>query len=163
MKIKSVLFALMTSMSLLVLNACSEDQSLGDLKDIKNKVEKTSTAAPEHLKAAEEKPVHNPFDHSHDEVVTDVVKHQFEHEFADQCVARELKSSVNPDVDKPRLDKDCMCISKYLMKDLSGDEARKFLKEHENTHSLQIKFDAAAYFCLQNKQLPKGPQIFGKN
>jgi len=160
MKIKSVLFALMTSMSLLLLNACSDDQSLGDVKDTQNKAAKTSTPPPEPV--AKEKPVHNPFDHSHDEVVTDVVKHQFEHEFADQCVARELKSSNNPDVDKPRLDKDCMCISKYLMKDLSSDEARKFLKEHENTHSLQIKFDAAAYFCLQNKQLPKGPQIFGK-
>lgn len=145
MKIQPVLFALMTSMSLVLLSACSDDK------------------APENKPAAAAaKPVHNPFDHSHDEVVTDVVKHRFEHEFADQCVARELKASNNPDVDKPRLDKDCMCIAKYMMKDLSSDEARKFLKEHENTHSLQIKFDAAAYFCVQNKQQPKGPKIFGK-
>ena len=146
MNIKPIVFALISSLSLaVVLSACSDD------KPAENKPAATA-----------KKPAHNPFDHTHDEVVTDVVKHEFEHEFADQCVARELKSSNNPDVDKPRLDKDCMCISKYMMKDLSSEEARKFLKEHENTHSLQIKFDAAAYFCVQNKQQPKGPHIFGK-
>lgn len=144
MKIKPILFVLLTSMSVTLLTACSDDKPV---------VAKTPTTA--------NKPVHNPFDHTHDEIVTDVVKHEFEHEFSDQCVARELKSSNNPDVDKPRLDKDCMCIAKYMMKDLSSEEAKKFLKEHENTHSLQIKFDAAAYFCVQNKQQPKGPHIFG--
>jgi hypothetical protein len=153
MKIKPILFALMASLSLALMSGCSEDQSLEDIK--------TKEHATKHV-ADKAKSVHNPFDHSHDEAVTDVVKHQFEHEFADQCVARELKISNNPDVDKPRLDKDCMCIAKYMMKDLSSDEARKFLKQHENTHSLRIKFDAAAYFCLQNKQQPKGPKIFGR-
>lgn len=151
MKIKPVLFAVMAGVSLAtLLTACSDDKST----ESKPAVSASSAAA--------KKPAHNPFDHSHDEVVTDVVKHQFEHEFADQCVARELKASNNPDVDKPRLDKDCMCISKYMMKDLSGEEAKHFLKQHENTHSLQIKFDAAAYFCIQNKQQPKGPHLFGK-
>lgn len=145
MKSNSILFALLTGLSL-VLTGCSDDQP----------AEKKPAAT------AASKPAHNPFDHSHDEVVTDVVKHQFEHEFADQCVARELKGSANPDVDKPRLDKDCMCIAKYMMKDLSAEDAKHFLKQHENTHSLRIKFDAAAYFCLQNKQQPKGPHIFGK-
>jgi hypothetical protein len=145
MKIKPILFVLLTSMGVALLTACSDDKAV---------VDKTATTAT--------KPVHNPFDHTHDEIVTDVVKHEFEHKFSDQCVARELKSSNNPDVDKPRLDKDCMCIAKYMMKDLSSEEAKKFLKEHENTHSLQIKFDAAAYFCVQNKQQPKGPHIFGK-
>ncbi|MDD2740167.1 MAG: hypothetical protein PHR94_14660 [Methylomonas lenta] len=145
MKIKPILFVLLTSMSVTLLTACSDEKPV---------VAKTPTTAT--------KPVHNPFDHTHDEIVTDVVKHEFEHKFSDQCVARELKSSNNPDVDKPRLDKDCMCIAKYMMKDLSSEEAKKFLKEHENTHSLQIKFDAAAYFCVQNKQQPKGPHIFGK-
>lgn len=147
MKTQSALLVLLTSLSLSVfLPGCSDD-----------KPAETKPAA------AASKPVHNPFDHSHDEVVTDVVKHQFEHEFADQCAARELKGSANPDVDKPRLDKDCMCIAKYMMKDLSAEDAKHFLKQHENTHSLRIKFDAAAYFCLQNKQQPKGPQIFGKH
>ena len=43
---------------------------------------------------------HNPFDHSHDVPVTDVEKHKFEHDFAAQCVERELKNSVNKDEDK---------------------------------------------------------------
>ena len=149
MKTKSILLVLLTGLSVVLLTACSDD------KAVTAKSETTAASTKKHVE-------HNPFDHSHDEVVTDVVKHEFEHEFADQCVARELKISNNPDVDKPRLDKDCMCIAQYMMKDLSGDEARKFLKEHENTHSLQIKFDAAAYFCVQNKQQPKGPHIFGK-
>ena len=152
MKIKSALFTLMAGISLATfLTACSDD-----------KPAPTKATAPS-SSAAAKKPVHNPFDHSHDHPVTDVVKHEFEHEFADQCVARELKGSANPDVDKPRLDKDCMCIAKYMMKDLSAEEAKHFLKQHENTHSLQIKFDAAAYFCVQNKQQPKGPQLFGKH
>ena len=146
MKIKTILLVLLVSLSALFLTACSDDKAVA---------EKTATTTKKHVE-------HNPFDHTHDEIVTDVVKHEFEHEFSDQCVARELRSSNNPDVDKPRLDKDCMCIAQYMMKDLSSDEARKFLKEHENTHSLQIKFDAAAYFCVQNKQQPKGPHIFGK-
>jgi len=151
MKIKPILFAVISSLSLVTfLSACSEDKP-AETKQVSSSSAKTA-----------KKSVHNPFDHSHDEVVTDVVKHQFEHEFADQCVARELKGSANPDVDKPRLDKDCMCIAKYMMKDLSGEEAKHFLKQHENTHSLQIKFDAAAYFCIQNKQQPKGPHLFGK-
>lgn len=146
---KPALIALTASLSLAVLlTACSDDKPA--------ETQQASGSAAAH------KPAHNPFDHSHDVVVTDVVKHQFEHEFADQCVARELKSSNNPDVDKPRLDKDCMCIAEYMMKDLSAEDAKHFLKQHENTHSLRIKFDAAAYFCLQNKQQPKGPQLFGK-
>ena len=149
MKTKSTLFVLLVSLSAILLTACSDDKAVTD------KTANTASSTKKHVE-------HNPFDHSHDEVVTDVVKHEFEHKFADQCVARELKISNNPDVDKPRLDKDCMCIAQYIMKDLSGEEAKKFLKEHENTHSLQIKFDAAAYFCVQNKQQPKGPHIFGK-
>lgn len=144
---KTLLFAVLTALMLTgSLSGCSSDKPSTDTK----------------ATSAKQKPAHNPFDHSHDEVVTDVIKHQFEHEFADQCVARELKNSVNPDVDKQRLDKDCMCISKYLMKDLSADEAKIFLKEHQSAQSLSIKFDAAAYFCLQNKQQPKGPQLFGR-
>jgi len=151
MNSRTLSIALATGLSMaLWLSACSDDQPA------------ESKSAPS-AGVSSAKPAHNPFDHSHDEVVTDVVKHQFEHEFADQCVARELKTSQNPDVDKPRLDKDCMCIARYMMKDLTAEDAKKFLKQHENTHSLRIKFDAAAYFCLQNKQHPKGPQIFGKH
>jgi len=105
---------------------------------------------------------HNPFDHSHDEVVTDIQKHTFEHQFADQCVARELKTSVNKEYDKKRLGDACMCIAQYLMKDLTADEAKKFITEHKSTQSLVIKYESAAYHCLQEKAQPKEPKLFGR-
>ncbi len=108
------------------------------------------------------KAAHNSFDHSHGAEVTDLVKHKFEHKFADQCVAREIKRSANPDVDKKRYAKPCMCIARFMMKDLTAVEAEKFLKENENTQSMRIRFDNAAYHCLQEKAHPKGPKLFGK-
>lgn len=103
----------------------------------------------------------DPFDHSHDVPVTDMEKHKFEHEFADQCVARETKNSTASDVDKEKLSNNCMCIAKYMMKDLTAVEAKKFLEQHENTQSLVIRFDAAAYHCLQ-ENAPKGPDFSRK-
>lgn len=103
------------------------------------------------------------FDHPHDYVVTDIQKHKFEHDFAKQCVDRELKNSSDPEADKERFDKSCMCIARYLMKDLTAEEAEKFISEHENPRSLEIKFDSAAYHCLQEKTQVKGPQFNRKN
>ena len=100
------------------------------------------------------------FDHAHDNNVTDLVKHKFEHEFADQCVARELKTSVNKSYDKQRYAETCLCIESEMMHDLTAEEAEKFLNENKNTRSLQIRFDAAAYHCLQSKAPPKNPTIF---
>jgi len=113
-------------------------------------------------KATAAKLEHNPFDHSHDVVVTDVQKHTFEHEFAEQCVQRELKHSVNKDVDRERYAEPCLCIATFLMKDLTADEAKKFMIEHKNTQSLVIKYENAAYHCLQEKAQVKEPQIFGR-
>lgn len=100
------------------------------------------------------------FDHPHDNNVTDLVKHKFEHEFADQCVTRELKTSVNKSYDKKRYAEICLCIATEMMQDLTAEEAEKFLHENKNTRSLQIRFDAAAYHCLQSKATPKNPTIF---
>ena len=61
----------------------------------------------------------NPFDHSHDVPVTDVQKHKFEHDFAEQCVIRELKNSVNIEEDKVRFSKSCLCVANYMLKDLN--------------------------------------------
>lgn len=105
---------------------------------------------------------HNPFDHSHDIKVTDVQKHKFEHDFAEQCVRRELEHSTNKRADEERWRKPCMCIATYLMKDLTSDEAEKFIGEHKNTQSLVIKFENAAYQCIQAKVQPKGPDLFGR-
>ena len=105
---------------------------------------------------------HNVFDHAHGSDVTDLEKHKFEHDFADQCVAREIQQSINKDVDKERFAKPCMCIAKFMMKDLTAKEAEKFLKEHKNTQSLRIRFENAAYHCLQEKPQSKSPNLFGK-
>jgi hypothetical protein len=101
----------------------------------------------------------DPFDHSHDVPVSDMEKHKFEHKFADQCVAREKKATTNPDTTK--LEKDCMCIAKYMLKDLTAAESERFLEEDQNTQSLVIKYDAAAYHCLQEKTV-KGPDFSRK-
>ena len=106
------------------------------------------------------KTVFNPFDHSKDVPVTNVEKHKFEDAFAAQCVDRELKNSVNKDVDKERFTKPCQCIANYMVKDLTDEEAEKFLSEHENPRSLQIKYDAAVYHCTQAKTVDKGFKTF---
>ncbi|MFU8789267.1 MAG: hypothetical protein ACNA7G_09570 [Methylobacter sp.] len=116
--------------------------------------DKATTAAP----AA----AHNPFDHSHDVEVTDVQKHKFEHDFAAQCVQREIKNSANKEADKQRYTEPCMCIAKFLMKDLTAEEAKKFIGEHKNAQSLVIKYENAAYHCLQQKAQPKGPNFSRK-
>jgi hypothetical protein len=101
----------------------------------------------------------NPFDHSHDKPVTDVQKHKFEHDFAAQCVARELKNSVNQDEDKERFSKTCLCVASDMMQDLTAQEAEKFLTEHENPRSLQIKYNSAVYHCTQQNAV-KGFKTF---
>jgi hypothetical protein len=102
------------------------------------------------------------FDHTHGANVTDFRKHTFEHKFADQCVARELKNSVNQTYDKKRLEKTCLCIATDMMKKLTATEAEKFLVENKSTRSLQIRFDNAAFKCLQKIKLPQAPEIYKK-
>jgi hypothetical protein len=102
---------------------------------------------------------HNDFDHDHDEA-TNLEKHKFEHEFAEQCIARETRNSVNKKNDRQRFSKPCLCIAKEMMDDLTAVEAEKFLKEDKQTQSLTIRFEAAAYECLQEKAKPQAPQIF---
>ncbi|MCX7097249.1 MAG: hypothetical protein NTV43_05010 [Methylococcales bacterium] len=110
----------------------------------------------EEQKTEPAKTAFNPFDHSKDEPVTPQEKHKFEDAFAAQCVARELKNSTNPEVDKERFAKPCQCIANYMVKDLTDEEAEKYLDEHENPRSLQIKYNSAAFHCTQPKGLDKG-------
>jgi hypothetical protein len=102
------------------------------------------------------------FDHSHGPEVTDLVKHKFEHDFAAQCVDRELNNSANKIEEAEKLTKSCECIATYMMKDLTTQEAEKFIEEKEHPQSLRIKFEAAAYECLQEKTKIAGPKLFGK-
>lgn len=105
---------------------------------------------------------HNPWDHTHDAVVTDIQKHVFEHDFAKECVEREVKQSINKENDRKRFAKPCMCIATFMMKDLTAIEAEKFLKEKKTTQSLRIRFENAAFQCLQNQQKPKSPKVFDR-
>jgi hypothetical protein len=145
---KNFFFAVLTSMVIaLSVTGCSDDE------------EKVGTEKAA-VKTAEHNP--NPFDHSHDVQVTDVQKHEFEHAFAKQCVQRELKNSVNKDMDEDRYNEPCMCIATFLMKNLTAAEAEKFIDEHKNAQSLVIKYENAAYHCLQEKVQPRGPHLFGR-
>jgi len=107
------------------------------------------------------KAVESVFDHRH-EKVTDIEKHKFEHEFSQDCVARELKNSKDKNQDRERFKKPCMCIAKFMMKDLTAVEAEKFLTEDKDTQSLRIRFDNAAYDCLQENQPRQAPKLFRK-
>lgn len=93
---------------------------------------------------------------------SDSVKQKFINIFAQNCVARELKNSVNKDIDEKRASEACGCIARHISEDLADVDAEKYLEDHEDTHTLEIKFDAAAFFCLQNKPQPRGPHLFGK-
>lgn len=102
------------------------------------------------------------FDHSHGEDVSDLKKHTFEHKFAEQCVQREIRNSINKGNDRKRFAKPCMCIATRIMRNLTAVEAEKFLVEKKSTQSLKMSFDEAAYFCLQRQAKPKTKVLFGK-
>lgn len=141
MKKHSIKKICVTALSLMLIAGCSD--------------EKTSTTS----SVAQKTPV------SHTLLgtkVSDNDKQKFEKTFENQCVQRELKNSTNPDNDQPRVSKACGCIATFMMKDLTAIEAEKFLTEHENAQSLTIKYENAAYHCLQEKAPPQAAHLFGK-
>ena len=98
------------------------------------------------------------FDHPHGAEVSDLVKHKFEHDFAAQCVEREIKASGDDVQNRDRLEKSCMCIAQHLMAGLTAKEAELFLDKHKDTQSLRIRYEAAAYKCLQENAQTKRHQ-----
>lgn len=91
--------------------------------------------------------------------VTDEERQKFEHDFESQCVAREAKNATDKEEAEVRFTEPCRCIATFMMKDLTAIEAEKFLQEHEDAQSLRIKYENAAYHCLQQKAHPKGPNF----
>jgi hypothetical protein len=137
---KKIMFAMLLSgIFALTVTGCSDD--------------KEKTVAPK----SNHNP--NPFDHSGEPKVTSNEKEKFEHDFAAQCIEREVKNSTNPAEDRERVSAPCHCIAKFMMKDLTPQEADKFLTEHENPQSLRIKYENAAYHCLQEKTSPHEPDF----
>lgn len=133
--------------SALVMSGCSDDKA-----KTTNTVQKTSTSI-------EKTPISHTLLESK---VTASDKQKFEKTFENQCVNRELKNSANPDNDRARVSKACECIATFMMKDLTAIEAEKFLTEHENAQSLTIKYENAAYHCLQEKTPPSPAHLFSK-
>ena len=134
-------FAISATLTLL-LTGCSDDKP------------KHSTTTP--AAKADHNP--NPWDHSGEEKVTVSQKEHFESTFASQCIEREAHNADSND-DKERFSKPCHCVANFLSKDLTAQEAEKFLDEHENPQSLRIKYENAAYHCLQEKAPPHEPDF----
>jgi len=90
-------------------------------------------------------------------------KGKFKQEFTEDCVARETRNSVNKENDRKRFEKTCDCIANYMSDHLTDEEAEEYLRDENHTRSLQIRFDTAAYHCLQEDKQPKKPVIFKNN
>lgn len=142
--IKKIIFPVLSAVLLAgALTACSDDAEKG--KAASSKSSSPAKESISHTLAGAK--------------VDNADKQKFEQAFAEQCVQRELKHSDNPDIDRQRFEKPCTCIATYMMKDLTAIEAEKFLVEHENVQSLKIKYDYAAYHCLQEKAPPQDPSF----
>ncbi len=123
--------------------------------------EEPATAKTEVTGTSKPKPVNKDNDVDYGEA-SDSVKNNFIKTFSKNCVTRELKASIDKAHDQKRFQETCDCIAQHIAEDLADIDAEKYLDDHEDTHTLQIKFDAGAYFCLQNKPQPKGPHVFSK-
>ena len=89
----------------------------------------------------------NNYDHTHDEA-TDMAKHLFEHEFAQQCVAQKTVLLVNKEAGRKRFAEPCMCIAIYLFKDLTAKDSYTLLNDKKHAQSLRSKYQEAASQCL---------------
>lgn len=93
---------------------------------------------------------------------TESKKRQFEQTFAERCIEKEVRHSINKDVDRLRFAKPCTCIAKRIVNNISVREMDKYVHEHKVTHSLTMSFDKAAYFCIQNVSRPKSRFSVGR-
>ena len=89
----------------------------------------------------------NKYGHPHDET-TDMEKHLFEHEFAQQCVAQKTALLVDKEAGRKRFAEPCMCIAIYLFKDLAAKDSYLLLNDKKHAQSLRNKYEDAASQCL---------------
>lgn len=142
---KNTFFASLSVIAVLLISGCSDEKATQNNKMQTNGVDAKTPISHTLLGSK----------------VTASDKQKFEQAFAAQCVERETKNSVNPENDKARASRDCECVAMFMMKDLTAIEAEKFLTEHQNSQSLTIKYENAAYHCLQQKT-PTPPHLFSK-
>ena len=148
--IAKLMIVLMLGVLGLVMTACSSDES----EQTTASVQQAAAAPVDHAK------------HQTDIVIKDEasksVKEDFIEKFTEVCVEREMKTAVNPDIEEKRAQENCGCIANYIAENLSDADAEKYIDDGVDSRTMQIKFDTATFFCLQNKKQFKGPQIFGK-
>ena len=87
-----------------------------------------------------------------------VEKGKFKKEFAKDCVTREV-DSAGKNADLKYIEKTCGCIADYMDNHLTDAEADEFLKEDSHMRALQIRYDTAAYQCIQEDQKVAEPKV----
>jgi len=87
-----------------------------------------------------------------------VEKGKFKKEFSKDCIAREVAIGGDK-VDLGYVEKTCACIADYMDNHLTDQEADEYLKEDNHVRSFQIRYDAAAYECVQESQKEVEPKI----
>jgi len=88
-----------------------------------------------------------------------VEKGKFKKEFTKECIAREVANAGNKKADINYIEKTCNCIADYMDNKLTDQEADEYLKEGNNVRAFQIRYDAAAYECVQESQKVAEPKI----
>ncbi len=88
-----------------------------------------------------------------------VEKGKFKKEFSKDCINRELKNAAGGDVDRAYIEKTCDCIADYMDEHLTDQEAEEFLGEDNHMRALQIRYDTAAYQCIQGADKVAEPKI----
>ncbi len=88
-----------------------------------------------------------------------VEKGKFKKEFTKDCINRELQSAGKNKVDRGYIEKTCACIADYMDEHLTDQEAEEFLGEDNHMRALQIRYDTAAYQCIQGAKKTAEPKI----
>ncbi len=88
-----------------------------------------------------------------------VEKGKFKKEFSKDCINRELQSAGKNKVDRNFIEKTCHCIADYMDEHLTDQEAEEFLGEDNHMRALQIRYDTAAYQCIQGAKKTVEPKI----
>jgi len=87
-----------------------------------------------------------------------VEKGKFKKEFNKDCVTREVNLAGDK-ADHKYIEKTCACITDYMDNHLTDAEADEFLKEDSHMRALQIRYDTAAYQCIQEDQKVAEPKV----
>lgn len=88
-----------------------------------------------------------------------VEKGRFKKEFTKDCIGRELKTAGTDKLDRAYIEKTCACIADYMDENLTDQEAEEYLGEDNHMRALQIRYDTAAYQCIQGAKNVEEPKV----